>query len=170
MRRDLARALRLLLPPTLALGVVVAFVPGRAGLAVRVYALFVCAVVLGYSVDALRAAYPRARPLRPRGAPAGRTRRRPPSLAQLENQTALAVAGAFDLHHRLRPRLRALAEGLLLSRRRLSLDDDAPAARDALGDTTWELVRRDRPPPEDRLGRGLPLSELRSVVESLERT
>jgi hypothetical protein len=88
----------------------------------------------------------------------------------LEDEAALGVAGAFDLHHRLRPRLRPLAIGLLSSRQRISLDGDPEAARAALGPKTWDLVRHDRPPPEDRLARGIPISELRSVVETLERT
>jgi hypothetical protein len=79
------------------------------------------------------------------------------------------VAGAFDLHHRLRPRLRTIAQGVLSTRRRVSLDDEPTAARAALGDDTYELLRRDRLPPEDRLARGLPVPELRRVVESLER-
>ena len=56
-----------------------------------------------------------------------------------------------------------------MTRRRLSLDDDPEAARQIVGDETWELVRSDRPPPKDRPARGLPVSELDRVVESLER-
>jgi hypothetical protein len=82
---------------------------------------------------------------------------------------ALGIAGAFDLHHRLRPRLRTLAAELLATRRGISLNGAPGRARDLLGDETWELVREDRPPPEDRQARGLPINELRDVVESLER-
>jgi hypothetical protein len=170
MRRDVLASLRLLLIPTIALAVVFGMLPGRAGLAIRVYALILCGVVLRAAVKALGRAYPPAQPLR-RSAARSRDDRRPPvSLARLENHAALGVAGAFDLHHRLRPRLRRLAAGLVETRRRISLDGDPQAARAALGDTTWELVRSDRPPPADRLARGLPISDLRSVVESLERT
>jgi hypothetical protein len=161
--------IRLLVAPTLALGIVALVLPGRAGLAVRVYALVLCAVVLRFAIKALRRAYPPTEPLRRRAA-RSRGRGRPASLARLENEAALGVAGAFDLHHRLRPRLRKLAAGLVESRRRISLDRDPEAARAALGDTAWELVRADRPPPADRLARGLPISDLRSVVESFERT
>jgi hypothetical protein len=87
----------------------------------------------------------------------------------LEHETALGVSGAFDLHHRLRPRLRKIATGLLAARRRVSLDDGPEPARAILGDETWDLVRRDRPPPENRLARGLPVTELRRVVDSLEQ-
>ena len=170
MRRDVLAALRLLIIPTIALAVVLGVLPGRAGLAIRVYALILCGVVLRVAVKTLERAYPPAQPLRRSAARSPDDRRPPASLARLENQAALGVAGAFDLHHRLRPRLRRLAVGLIETRRRISLDGDPQAARAALGDTTWELVRADRPPPADRLARGLPISDLRSVVESLERT
>jgi hypothetical protein len=167
--RDLRVAGRLLIVPTLALLFVVAFVPGRAGLALRIYALVLCALALGVAVNALRRAYPAAAPLRRPGGRSERARRPPPSLARLENLTALGVAGSFDLHHRLRPRLRTTAMGLLSTRRRVSLDGDPESARRILGDESYDLVRADRPPPEDRLGRGLPIPELRRVVESFER-
>jgi hypothetical protein len=51
----------------------------------------------------------------------------------------------------------------------VSLDHEPAAARAALGDDTYELLRPDRVPPEDRLARGLPVPELRGIVESLER-
>jgi len=168
VRRDLAAAIRLLVLPTLALAVVVAFLPGRLSLAIRLYGLVLCAVALGLALAALRRTYPRAAPLR---RPVTRTvprRTPPPSLARLEHETAIGVAGSFDLHHRLRPRLRLLAQGVLATRRRVSLDGEPEAARRAIGEETWELVRSDRPPPEDRLARGLSVSELGRVVESLE--
>jgi hypothetical protein len=168
MRRDAFRAVRLLVLPTLALAVVAGVLPGRAGLALRVYGLIVCAVVLRFAVDGLRKAYPPAQPLRPPPARARGRRRRPSSLHRFENEAVLGVAGSFDLHHRLRPRVRRLAAGLLEARRRRSLDGDPEAARAALGDTTWNLVRPDRPPPADRLAPGLPISDLRVVVQSLE--
>jgi hypothetical protein len=168
MRRVIFAAVRLLVLPTLALGLVAGVLPGRAGLAVRVYALIVCAVVLRLAVDALRTAYPPSQPLRGSSARSRGRRRRPSSLHQIENEAALGVAGSFDLHHRLRPRVRRLAAGLLEARRRTSLDGDPDAAREALGETTWNLVRDDRPPPVDRLAPGLPISELRVVVQSLE--
>ncbi len=167
-RRAPLAALRLLILPTIALAVVVGVLPGRAGLAIRVYALILCAVILRFAVKALRRAYPPTEPLRP-GRARSRSRGRPASLARLENEAALGVAGAFDLHHRLRPRLRKLAAGLVETRRRISLDRDPAAARAALGETAWEVVRPDRPPPADRLARGLPISDLRSVVETFER-
>ncbi len=169
MRRALGRAARLLAVPTLVLGVVFAFVPGRAEVGVRLYALVVAAVVLGLFIGGLRRAYHREASPRPAE---GRTRDRrsvPPTLGRLEQEVALGVAGTFDLHHRLRPRLRALASGLLAARRGIDLDLHPERAHQALGDEAWELTRPDRPPPTDRLARGIPIRDLDRVVESLER-
>ena len=151
MRRDLVRAARLLLVPTLALVAVALFLPGRLELCARVYALLVCAAALVVVLRALRRGYP------------------PQGLARIEHEAALGVAGAFDLHFRLRPRLHDIAAGLLQARRRISMDDEPGGACAVLGDATWELVRADRPPPEDRLGRGIPPAELIATVDSLER-
>ena len=170
MRSDLWRAARALFVPTLVLLAILAFLPGRIELAIRVYALFVAGIALALMVAVLRRAYPRATPLRVPAKQRGASRRGVPAvLARLEQEVALGAAGSFDLHHHLRPRLRALTGELLTTRRRLSLDDDTAQAREALGEETWELVRSDRPPPEDRLARGIAPEALSRVVTSLER-
>ena len=170
MRRDLGRAAKLLLLPTLGLAAVIAFVPGRTEPAIRVYALVLCGAGLVVLVAALRRSYAPSRPLRAGAKRRGGGRRQVPGLlGRLEQETALGVAGSFDLHHRLRPRLRTLASGLLAARRGASLDDEPERMRALVGEETWELVRADRPAPEDRLARGLAIKELRRVVESLER-
>lgn len=168
MKRDLGSAAKVLVLPTLILLLTVGVVPGRLPLVIRLYALVVCAVALGLGLLALRRAYPRATPLRPGAGTGSRRRKPPPTLARLEDELALGVARAFDLHHRLVPRLRAIAAGLLSSRRRTSLDAEPDEARSILGEETWELVRPDRPPPEDRLAPGIPPEGLTRVVESLE--
>jgi hypothetical protein len=169
VKRDLWRAARALAVPALALGFVIAFAPGRTGLAIRVFALLACGAALLLVLAALRRAYPRERPLRRTPEREPRTRAIPGMLGRLEQETVLGVAGSFDLHYRLRPRLRGLTRDLLAARRGVSLDGAPERARHLLGETTWELVRRDRPPPEDRLAPGLPINDLRRVVESLER-
>ena len=163
---DLKRSARLLVLATLALLAVVALVPGRVELATRVYALVLCAVAIVLALSALRRAFPPATSLRTPAA--GRGDVAPASVARLEHVISLGAAGAFDLHHRLVPRLRALAEGLLVTRRRITLND-AEHARELVGAETWELVRPDRPAPEDRLAGGVPLPDLERAVASLER-
>jgi hypothetical protein len=169
VKGDFLRTGRFLVLPTLALAVVVSFAPGRVGLAIRIYALILCAAALILLAAVLRRTFPRASALR---ASAGRRPARPDApatLARIEQEVALGVAGSFDLHHRLRPRLRGLAAELLTSRRGISLQDAPGAARDSLGEETWELVRPDRPRPEDRLARGIPIPDLARVVQSLEK-
>jgi hypothetical protein len=168
VKRDVVAAARLFILPTFALLAIVLFLPGRLGIAVRIYALLLCAAAIVIALAALRRAYPHTAPLRAAGSRRRSGRRRPPSLARVENVCALGVAGSFDLHHRLRPRVRTTAAGLLATRRRVSLDREPESARRLLGEKAYDLVRADRPPPEDRLARGLPISDLRRIVESLE--
>ena len=168
MRAGLAPVARLLALPTLALLVVVLFLPGYVDVAVRIDALVVCGLVVLLAIAALRRAYPPAAPLRPGRRPPAPVPR-PPTLTRLEKETALAVAGSFELHFRLRPRLRAVALTRLAAHRGVSLDDDPEAAREILGEATWDLVRRDRPPPEDRLAGGLRPSAVADVLDTLER-
>ena len=94
---------------------------------------------------------------------------RPAELTRLEADVELAAARAFDVHARLRPLLREIAEHRLMSRRGIDLHGDPARARAVLGELAWDLVREDRPPPEDRMGPGLPLAEQRFVVDAVER-
>lgn len=167
MRRDVRGAVRALVLPTIALVGIGLIAPGRLELAGRIYALVLCAAVIVVLLLALRRAYPDETVLRE---PAKRAPRRvpPPSLGRIEHETALAVAGSFDLHYHLVPRLRAVAAGLLSSRRNVSLAETPEAARAILGEDVWELVRPDRPAPEDRLAEGIPVRQLARVVDALE--
>jgi hypothetical protein len=168
VRKHVVGGARLLALPTLLLAGVVAFAPGRVELAVRIYALLLAAVVLGLALIVLRLRYPRSQPRRK-----PRTRELAPSspaeLARIEQAVVLGVDASFDLHHRLRPQLRTIATELLAVRRGLALDAEPDRSRRVLGEQAWELVRPDRPAPDDRQARGIAISELRSVVESLER-
>ena len=166
--RGLSRALRLLVPATVALVVVGLVQPGWLDAAVRAYALLVAALALLLGIGALRRAYPPARPLLQRSRPSRPSGERPSSLTRLESDVALASASALDLHYRLRPRLRRIARELL-ARRGIALARDQERARLLLGDETWSLVREDRLPPSDRRAVGLPLAALGNVVESLEQ-
>jgi hypothetical protein len=145
------------------------FLSGQLDLALRVYVLTVCGTALVLGVLVLREGAPAEHPLRDPVRRASVGRRPPPSsLARLEHETAIGVAGSFDLHFRLVPRLRAIAAGLLEHRRRISLEARPDDARAVLGERTWELVRPDRPAPDDRLAHGLGQQELDAVVDSLE--
>jgi hypothetical protein len=167
VRRDVFAAGRALVLPTVALLAIVVFAPGRIELGVRIYALLLCAAIIVVLLLALRRAYPDESALREPKAPAS-MRVPPPSLARVELETALAVAGSFDLHYHLVPRLHAIAAGLLSSRRQVSLAEDQGTAHAILGDEAWELVRPDRPAPQDRLAKGIAPRELGRVVDAME--
>ena len=168
MKRDLWRAARALAVPALALGFVIAFAPGRTGLAIRIFALLACGAALLLLLAALRRAYPRERPLRRADKREAPSRAIPGMLGRLEQETVLGVAGSFDLHYRLRPRLRRIAAELLTARRGIDLDAKPDAARRALGDDAWEIVRGDREPPRERFAAGLDIASLRLAVTALE--
>ena len=146
------------------------FYPVPAGRAVDGYFLFLGALVAFALVQATReaggahaeSAYERAlRSRRPRGA-------RPPELEKLEREVVLAAMSSFDLHMRLRPLVREIAAHRLATRRGLDLDRGGPEVEEALGGDLWRLVRPGQEPPHDRFAPGLPLGDLRHVLDRLE--
>ncbi len=90
---------------------------------------------------------------------------RPTELVRTEREITLGISSAGHLRTRLLPLLREVAEARL----GFDLDRRRETARARLGDETWELLRPDRPEPDDRNAPGLPLRRVRAVVESLER-
>jgi hypothetical protein len=100
-----------------------------------------------------------------------RRRRRPDhrlrSLQEVEHAADFALTTAFDVHYRLRPHLRRVAEHRLANRG-VRLDSDPERARALLGAGAWEVVRPDREAPEDRGAPGITLIELRALVDALE--
>ena len=86
----------------------------------------------------------------------------------MEREVTLGLAIAIDLHQNLRPRLGRIAAGLLASRRGIDLDANADAARRALGNDAWEVVRGGREPPSERFAAGIDIASLRLTVSALE--
>ena len=155
---------------TLVLVVTLVALPGRSEVVVRIYLLLLAAFVLANLLARLRASLPE-RTASPVDAALSRRPRpalRVPELERIEREVTLGQTTAFDLHFRLRPTLRRIAYELLRARRGIDLDADPEAARRALGDETWDLVRVDREPPHDRFAKGIGLESLRHVVVSLE--
>jgi hypothetical protein len=156
---------------TLVLLLAIVALPGRVEVAVHLYVLALAAFGLGLLLRLLRVSLPEPRKsvVDPALAPRRRAAPRIPELERIEREVTLGQSTAFDLHFRLRPTLRRIASELLRSRRGIDLDREPEAARRALGDETWHLVRPDREPPSERFGRGIELASLRDVVASLER-
>jgi hypothetical protein len=82
-------------------------------------------------------------------------------LAKLDREVTLAVGNAHDLHVRLLPQLREIADARLERTGRR-------AGPETLG-RWWELLRPDRPEPTDHYARGISADELRALVADLER-
>ena len=86
---------------------------------------------------------------------------------RLERVVSIATTHAGDLHLRLRPILREIAaDGL--RRRGVELDAQPQAAQKLLAPETWELVRPDRPRPDDAFAPGLAPKRLDAVLDDLE--
>lgn len=98
--------------------------------------------------------------------PPPRESTRPAALEQTERIVALGVDNGFDLRHRLRPRLEAVAAHRLAARRGLSLD--SAEARTLIGDELAELFHSGRPRPGDRFEPGMPLDRQQAAIERLE--
>jgi hypothetical protein len=89
------------------------------------------------------------------------------ALEELEHAVDFSLGTAFDVHYRLRPHARRVAAHRLAVRG-VSLDRQPHRASGLLGAEAWELVRPDRPEPEDRSARGLDLDRMRRLVEALD--
>jgi hypothetical protein len=83
---------------------------------------------------------------------------RPPELVRVEREITLGVSNAGHLQRRLVPLLRDVAVARL----------NAPLTRERVGDEAWELLRPDRPAPDDLHAPGASLEQIRRVVARLE--
>ena len=90
------------------------------------------------------------------------------SLERVEHDCIQGLANPVDLHRRLRPRLREIAAQRLAALHGIDLDGRPEAARALLGEETWELVRPDRPHPDELTGPRLDAPGLRRVLDALE--
>ncbi len=156
--------------PTVALAIAVVVAPDRAGLATHVWLLVMLALAFIALLRIVNDAYPSGRSsflgsLSQEPVPA----QRPASLARTEREVSMAGDSAFDVHFRLRPVLVDLADDLLASRRGIDLRRDPDRARAALGEPAWELVRPDRPEPQERKDPGIGRPELDRIITALEQ-
>jgi len=150
---------------TLGLAVALGVQPIAVDRILSAYVLVLAAIALAALTRVLRSASELPPPsdfehaLRPRVAVVVR----PPELVRTEREITLGTSSAWHLHKRLLPILRdvAAARGIDFVRR-------PETARELLGDEIFELLRPDRPAPEDRSAAGLPFARLRTAVDRLE--
>jgi hypothetical protein len=146
--------------------------PGRRHIALDAFILFLGALGLAAGVRATRQASPDVHELSlidELADPLDVLPQRPAELERLEREVYLSLGSSFYLHHRLRPMLREVAANRLLLAHGLDLDARPSEAQALLGDSAWSWLRPDRPEPRDRWAPGPPITELTSVVDTLER-
>jgi hypothetical protein len=142
----------------------------RRDLVLDAYLVFAGALVALAAARVSGRAFPRPRGTVP--AVLSRPPRRyvhPESLSAAEDNVALAQADEFDVHFRLRPQLREIADAGLAMQAGIELDREPERARQRLSPETWELVRPDRPRPAGAGTSGIDTASLTAVVSELER-
>jgi hypothetical protein len=148
---------------TIAFAVVATTLPGDRDIAVRIYAVAVGGLLMAAVISSFESQLPRGRksdltraldekPAEPE---------RIAALRRMEREVTLAVGNAHDLHTKLLPHLRDIAAA------RLERTGQRPGP-ETLG-RWWELLRPDRPAPDERFARGISEAELRAVVADLEK-
>ena len=163
MNRRLFDLIALFVAASLAMAYVATAQPGIREVALHVYVL----VVGGLLMPGLIAAAGDAVPKRSKSpfdrALAERAPGQSPvrEVERMEREVTLATASAYDLHTRLLPHLREIA------RARLEQAGHEPSP-ETLG-RWWELLRPDRPMPDDRSAPGISQADLRALVADLER-
>jgi len=155
---------------TLAVIVAAVLEPGHRPLELDVYVLVVGAMAVFTSVLVARRAYPLSggSAIAEALEPEQRKAVTPPDLERTERVLSMSTNSAFDVHFRLRPILREVAEQRLAERRGLRLDSGDRRVREALGDELWELVQPEREQPAQRFGAGLSPEGMQRVIERLE--
>lgn len=169
MSRIVARAVKVGLTVSLAVGIVALTSSGGHAILLDVYLLCLGGVLMLALVRTTREHAPPAR--RSQFEQALAAMRKAPSDSgepTLVSDIELSTYNAFHLHARLRPLLRDVAAHRLRARYGVELDSEPGRARELVGAAAWELVRPERPFPEDRLAKGPRLEELAVVVDELE--
>ena len=167
-------SIRRLVPPlvlaTVTLVVLLALRPLPTVRAFAIWIILLTAIALHALVrrDPERAARRTSRfeaALRPRARPEPEP---PAALVRLERELVLGSSTVGDASRRLLPRLRGIAATRLATRHGIELDRRPDEAHAVLGDDVWDLLRPDRPRPDDPNARGIPRSRIAAVVDRLE--
>ena len=163
MRRHLLDLIILFVATSVVAGYIAAAQPGVRNVTLHAYVFIVGGLLMLGVVAAAGDAIPRRlrSELDAALAETARPEKKLPEIEKLEREVTLATASAYDLHFRLLPHLREIAHA------RLERSGRSPGP-DTLG-RWWELLRPDRPRPDDRFGKGISAGELRALVDDLAR-
>jgi hypothetical protein len=163
MRRHLLDLIVLFVLSSLICGYVALAQPNLRNVTLHIYVFLLGALLMLGVVAAAGDSVPRRLRSELDRALSESTQRAPrvPELERTEREVTLAAATAYDLHVRLLPHLREIAQCRLERSGKTS-------GPDTLG-PWWELLRPDRPEPADRFAPGIKPAELRALVSDLER-
>jgi hypothetical protein len=163
VRRHLLDITILFVFATILTAYLVAAQPGRRSVFLHAYVFVVGALLMLGVVAAAGDALPRRKRSSFDDALTheGSREKRLPEIEKLEREVGLATASAYDLHYRLLPQLREIAQ-CRLERAGHTVSPET------LG-RWWELLRPDRAPPVDRFDKGISESDLRALVHDLGR-
>jgi len=92
----------------------------------------------------------------------------PAELARMERTLELGVFSELHAQRHVLPLLRAAAAARLAAKHGVELERRPEVARELLGEETWDLIRPDRPEPEDRHAPGIPRPRLAAAIARLE--
>jgi hypothetical protein len=136
---------------------------GAVTLLVEITLVVAAAVGVAAGVAGLPRASPRGRAPRVSASPVI-----PAQLLAIERLVSNSRVNAVHVHAYLRPVLAEVADQRLTARGRSLPRLSEPAGRRLLGDELWEIIRPERPFPEDRYGPGLSLPQLDAMLGRLE--
>ena len=132
------------------------------------FAEIVLIVLAGVAVAKCVTLLPAPRPMR-RRKPVPAPSSRPQQLVALERLVTTSGSSAVSVHAYLRPLLIQIVSHRLAVRGQTIERMPEAVGREALGDRLWDIVRPDRPFPEDRHGPGVQPQELGALLEVIRR-
>ena len=172
MKRFLSGWTALVVVAVIVLVFVSFLLPGRRGVALDVFVLFLGGLALAAAVRATHGASPDVHEpslVDELDDPLDVLPERPAELERLEREVHLSLGSTFYLHHKLRPLLREIATNRLLLRHGIDLDSRPAEAEKLVGPEAWAWLQPDRKEPRDRWAPGPPIEDLTAVVAALER-
>lgn len=128
----------------------------------------VLVALAGVAVAVCVSLLPNRRPTR-RRAPAAPLPSRPSQLVALERLAVSSGTSAVQAHAYLRPVLVEIASHRLAAHGQTLERMPDGTARQVLGDRLWDIVRPNRPFPDDRQGPGVRPDELAAMLKVLEQ-
>jgi hypothetical protein len=166
VKRPFLTAAGLAVAGAVPLVIAVLLLPGDRPHTLDIYLLYLGAVLLFVLARMTTGAGGRRKPI-----PAKKEQpsTRLPELVRIEREVVLATGSGFDRQMRVGPLMRDIARHRLWTRRGIDLDEQPERSRELLGDDVWGLLRSGRPEPNLRYTPGADVSELRQILERIEK-